>query len=334
MDFDKEKLISCINKLNTKSVLVIGDLALDEMIYGDAERISREAPVLILQHTRTKHILGGASNAAHNAAALNGKKVGVIGVMGDDYHSNFLIDTFKDAGVDCSGIVTDKERKTIVKTRISGSITTSITQQIVRIDRQSKGFISKDTESKILKKIDELLPKYDGIVLSNYHIGTITPEIIHHTIELSNKLGKVCVVDAQRDLGEYKNITSMTPNLPDTEKSVGFEIKDSEDLKRAGDKLLEKTNAKSILITCGADGMFVAKPNKDYTKIPVFNKSEVFDVTGAGDTVTAVYTLALACGIDPVYAALIGNVAASIVVKQFGCATTTQEELLKAVKEL
>ena len=107
MDFDKEKLISCINKLNTKSVLVIGDLALDEMIYGDAERISREAPVLILQHTRTKHILGGASNAAHNAAALNGKKVGVIGVMGDDYHSNFLIDTFKDAGVDCSGLVTD-----------------------------------------------------------------------------------------------------------------------------------------------------------------------------------------------------------------------------------
>jgi len=121
MDFDKEKLVSYINKLNTKKILVIGDLALDEMIYGDAERISREAPVLILQHTKTKHILGGASNAAHNAATLNDSNVGVIGVMGDDYHSKFLVDTFKQAGVDCSGIVTDKERKTIVKTRISGS---------------------------------------------------------------------------------------------------------------------------------------------------------------------------------------------------------------------
>ena len=334
MDFDKDKLVSYINKLNTKKILVIGDLALDEMIYGDAERISREAPVLILQHTKTKHILGGASNAAHNAATLNNSKVGVIGVMGDDYHSNFLVETFKNAGVDCRGIVTDKERKTIVKTRISGSITTSITQQIVRIDRQSKGYISTETENKILKKIDELLPLYDGVILSNYHIGTITPKIISHTIALSNKLDKVCVVDAQKELETYKNITSMTPNLPDTEKSVGFEIKDIEDLKKAGNTLLEKTNAKSVLITCGADGMFVTKPNNDFTKIPVFNKSEVFDVTGAGDTVTAVYTLALTCGIDPVYSALIGNVAASIVVRQFGCATTTTEELLNAVKKL
>lgn len=332
MDFDKNRLISYIKGLKDKKVLVVGDLALDEMIYGDAERISREAPVLILQHTKTKHILGGASNAAHNVATLNNSMVGVVGVAGDDYHSNFLFETFKDAGIDCGGIVIDKDRKTIVKTRISGSITTSITQQIVRIDRQSKGEISASTESVLIDKISELLPKYDAVILSNYHIGTITSKIIKTTIELANKLGKVCVVDAQRDLGDYKNVTSMTPNLPDTEKSVGFEIHDIEDLKRAGNKLLEQTNAKSVLITCGADGMFVAKPNNDFTKIPVFNKSEVFDVTGAGDTVTAVYSLALASGIDPVYAAIIGNVAASIVVRQFGCATTTVEELLAAVE--
>ncbi len=126
----------------------------------------------------------------------------------------------------------------------------------------------------------------------------------------------------------------MTPNLPDSEKSVGFEIHNEEDLKRAGDLLLSQTNAKSILITCGADGMFVTEPNHKYQKIPVFNKSEVFDVTGAGDTVTAVYSLALASGIEPVYAAIIGNVAASIVVRQFGCATTTIDELLCAVEKL
>ncbi|MBP3846761.1 bifunctional hydroxymethylpyrimidine kinase/phosphomethylpyrimidine kinase [bacterium] len=334
MIFDKEKLITSIKKLANAKVLVIGDLALDEMIYGDAERISREAPVLILQHTKTKHILGGASNAAHNVSTLNNGKVGVIGVVGDDYHCSFLFDTFKEANINCDGIVIDKNRKTIVKTRISGSITTSITQQIVRIDRQSKGFISEETENKIIAKIEQLLPEYDAVILSNYHIGTLTAKIIEFTIDLANKLGKVCVVDAQRDLSDYKNVTSMTPNLPDTEKSVGFEIHNEEDLKKAGDKLLSETNAKSVLITCGAEGMFVTEPNGKYQKIPVFNKSEVFDVTGAGDTVTAVYSLALASGINPVYSAIIGNVAASIVVRQFGCATTTTDELLAAVEKL
>ena len=334
MNFDKAKLIESVPKLRNSSILIVGDLALDEMIYGDAERISREAPVLILQHTRTKLILGGASNAAHNVATLNDGKVGVIGVAGEDYHSDLLKETFKDAGINCDGIVDDPKRKTIVKTRISGSITTSITQQIVRIDRQSKGFISKETEDKLIKEITELMPLYDAVIISNYHIGTLTPQIIDYTIELANKLGKVIVVDAQRDLNTYKNVTSMTPNLPDTEKSVGFEIKSIDDMKKAGDKLLKETNAKSVLITCGADGMFMTEPNGKYTKIPVFNKSEVFDVTGAGDTVTAVYSLALASGIDPVYSAVIGNVAASIVVRQYGCATTTIEDLLSAIEKL
>lgn len=334
MDFNKEKLISGINKLSNYNVLIIGDLALDEMIYGDAERISREAPVLILQHTNTKYILGGASNAAHNVSTLNNGKVGVIGVVGDDYHAGFLTDTFQKANVNCDGIVVDKNRKTIVKTRISGSITTSITQQIVRIDRQSKGFIDKETEDKIIEKVEKLVPQYDAVILSNYHIGTLTDRVISKTIEIANQYNKIIVVDAQKNLGSYKNITSMTPNLPDSEKSVGFEIKNTNDLKLAGDKLLQETNAKAVLITCGADGMFVTEPENKYTKIPVFNKSEVFDVTGAGDTVTAVYTLALASGLDPVNSAVIGNVAASIVVKQFGCATTTVDELRKAVEEL
>lgn len=334
MNIDKEKLISSIKKITEPKVLVVGDLALDEMIYGDAERISREAPVLILQHTRTKLILGGASNAAHNVATLNNGKVGVIGVAGDDYYSELLFDTFDKANIDCSKIVKDKTRKTIVKTRISGSITTSITQQIVRVDRQSKGSIPPETEDSVIQNIQKALPCYDVVILSNYHIGTLTDKIIKFTIDYANELGKIVVVDAQKDLGLYKNVTSMTPNLPDTEKSVGFKIESEEDLKRAGEILLSQTSARAVLITCGADGMFVAMPEQNYTKIPVFNKSEVFDVTGAGDTVTAVYSLALGAGINPVYSALIGNAAASMVVRQFGCATTTVEELLKAVENL
>lgn len=334
MYINKEQLVSYIKKLSEPKVLVVGDLAIDEMIYGDAERISREAPVLILRHSDTKLILGAASNAAHNVSTLNGGKVSVIGVCGDDFQAGQLRETFEKACVNCGRLVVDPTRKTTTKTRISGSITTSITQQIVRIDRQTNALLSPEIENEVLKQIERAVPEHDAIILSNYHIGTLTPRVIQETIRLANENNKIVVVDAQKDLEIYKNVTSMTPNLPDTEKSVGFDIENEEDLKRAGDKLLNQTNAKSILITCGADGMFVTRANKNYTKIPVFNKSEVFDVTGAGDTVTAVYTLALATGADPAYAAIIGNIAASIVVRQFGCATTTIDEILTAVEKL
>lgn len=334
MYINKEQLTSYIKKLTEPKVLVVGDLAIDEMIYGDAERISREAPVLILRHSNTKLILGAASNAAHNVSALNNGKVSVIGVCGDDFQAGQLRETFEQANVNCNRLVVDPSRKTTTKTRISGSITTSITQQIVRIDRQTDGFLNPEIELEVLKQIERAIPEHDAIILSNYHIGTLTPNIIQETIRLANQHNKIVVVDAQKELEVYKNVTSMTPNLPDTQKSVGFFIENEEDLKRAGDKLLKETNAKSILITCGADGMFVARAHGNYTKIPVFNKSEVFDVTGAGDTVTAVYTLALATGADPAYAAIIGNIAASIVVRQFGCAITSIDEILNAVENL
>lgn len=334
MYINKEQLTSYIKKLSEPKVLVVGDLAIDEMIYGDAERISREAPVLILRHSNTKLILGAASNAAHNVSALNGGKVSVIGVCGDDFQAGQLRETFEDANINCGRLVVDPSRKTTTKTRISGSITTSITQQIVRIDRQTDGYLNTEIEQEVLKQIERAIPEHDAVILSNYHIGTLTPNIIQETIRLANQHNKIVVVDAQKELEVYKNVTSMTPNLPDTQKAVGFSLETEEDLKRAGDKLLKETNAKSILITCGADGMFVARAHGNYTKIPVFNKSEVFDVTGAGDTVTAVYTLALAAGADPAYAAIIGNIAASQVVKQFGCATTSVDELLNAVEKL
>lgn len=334
MEFDKERLVNAIKKLNMASVLVVGDLAIDQMVYGDAERISREAPVLILQHTQTKIILGGASNAAHNVATLNNGKVGVVGVCGEDYQAEQMKEAFELANINTKYLIRDKNRKTITKTRISGSITTSITQQIVRIDRQTSTPIEGETEQKVLSALETAIPNYDAVILSDYKIGTLTQKVVDKAIEIANKHNKVIVVDPQNKLERFKGVTSMTPNLPDTEKSVGFEIEAEEDLKRAGSKLLNETGAKSILITCGADGMFVTEQGNKYTKIPVFNKSEVFDVTGAGDTVTAVYTLALACGIDPVYSAVIGNIAASIVVRQFGCATTTVDELLSAVEKL
>lgn len=334
MNIEKQKLVNYIKKLSEAKILVVGDIAIDEMVYGDTERISREAPVLILQHTHTNIILGAASNAAHNASMINYGKVSVIGVVGDDYQATQLIKAFEDANVNCEYLVEEAGRKTVTKTRISGSCSQSVTQQIVRIDRQTKAPIKKETEDKIIKELEKAIPEHDAVILSDYHIGVLTSNVVNKAVELANKYNKVIVVDAQKDLSNYKNVTSMTPNLPDTQKFVGYELDSFEKITKAGNEIISETNAKAVLITCGSDGMVVVNSDGTSEKIPVFNRSKVFDVTGAGDTVTAIYTLGLAIGAEPVYAAVIGNIAASIVIKQFGCATTTVDEILETLEKI
>ena len=334
MNINKQKLIEYIENLKDVSVLVIGDLAIDEMIYGDTERISREAPVLILQHTETKILLGAASNAANNASSINSGKVSVIGVVGDDYQAEQLKAAFKSSNIDCSGLVIENGRKTVTKTRISGACSQSITQQIVRIDRQTKAPITKQTEDLIIEKIHNLVPKHDAIILSDYHIGVLTQRIIDEAVETAHRYNKVIVVDAQKDLNKYKNVTSLTPNLPDTQKYVGYELSSQDMIVNAGKQIVEQINSKAILITCGAQGMVSVSNDGQFDIIPVFNRARVFDVTGAGDTVTALYSMGLAVGAEPVYAAVIGNLAASIVVKQFGCAVTTIDELIQTLNNL
>ena len=334
MNIEKQKLVNYIKKLSEAKILVVGDIAIDEMVYGDTERISREAPVLILQHTHTNIILGAASNAAHNASMINNGRVSVIGVVGDDYQATQLIKAFEDANVNCEYLVEEAGRKTVTKTRISGSCSQSVTQQIVRIDRQTKAPIKKETEDKIIKELEKAIPEHDAVILSDYHIGVLTSNVVNKAVELANKYNKVIVVDAQKDLSNYKNVTSMTPNLPDTQKFVGYELDSFEKITKAGNEIILETNAKAVLITCGSDGMVVVNSDGTAEKIPVFNRSKVFDVTGAGDTVTAIYTLGLAIGAEPVYAAVIGNIAASIVIKQFGCATTTVDEILETLEKI
>lgn len=333
MNINKDKLIGYIKDLKNTKVLIIGDLAMDEMVYGNTERISREAPVLILLHTETRELLGAASNAAHNASAINSGKVSVIGVLGEDYQADQLKEAFKNAGINTEYLVYDATRKTTTKTRISGSCSQSVTQQIVRIDRQTSTPISKETEAKVIAQMEKAIPLHDAIILSDYHIGVLTQKVIDRAIELANKHNKVIVADIQKNFDKYKNVTSLTPNLPDTQKFLGFSLNTKEDFEKAGTILHNMIKPKSILITCGDRGMMVIEPDYKVTEIPVFNKSHVFDVTGAGDTVTAIYTMALSIGAEPVYAAVIGNIAASIVIKQFGCATTTIDELLEMVEK-
>ncbi len=347
---EKAEILKNLDRLNSPKILVIGDFAIDEMVFGQTERISREAPVLILEHSRTEIILGTASNAANNIASINNGKVGAIGVLGDDYYGGVLIKTLNDAKINTDFMVVDKTRKTTTKTRISGSCSQSITQQIVRIDRQTKTPLSPEIEAKVIENIKKAIPLYDGVILSDYHLGCLTENVIKTAIETAHTHNKIIVADIQKDMEKYKGVTAITPNQPDSEKFLGYFINDDAALKKAGCELLDKLDLKYALITRGEKGMVLFEnpcingvldgannTAPQMQKIPAFNKKEVFDVTGAGDTVVAAFTLALCAGFSAKYAMVIGNLAASIVIRQFGCHTTNLEELrteLNNIKEI
>ena len=331
---DKKKILDNLNKLKEPKILVIGDFAIDEMVFGQTERISREAPVLILEHTETKIILGTASNAANNISSLNLGKVGAIGVLGDDYYGKVLINALNEAKINTDFMVVDKERKTTTKTRISGSCSQSVTQQIVRIDRQTKTPVTGEVEKKIIENIKKAMPMYDGVILSDYHLGCLTQNVITAAIEEAKKLNKIIVADIQKEMEKYKGVTAITPNQPDTEKFVSKFIKDDKTLNEAGLELMNKLDLKTLLITRGENGMAVFEKGREPVKIPAFNKKEVFDVTGAGDTVVAAFTLALCAGFSAKEAAIIGNTAASIVIRHFGCHTTNIDEIEYELRNL
>jgi len=335
----KDTLSKLISKLSQGRILVIGDLVIDEMVYGTTHRLSREAPVLILKHQRADIILGAAGNAAHNVAKLNAKRTAVVGVSGKDYYCSLLLDALQRDGIDSVGLVQDEDRPTSTKTRISGIANHSVTQQIVRIDRESAAPISAKIENQLLDTLTKLAPEFDALLLSDYGLGIFTPVLIAHCQQLKKKHGLIMAVDSQQDLSDFQAATILTPNQPEAEKNVGYDLDTQAAVLQAGQDLLTKTNGENLLITRGESGMslFECQPDGQSpkaTEIPVFNHSEVFDVTGAGDTVVGTLTLALTAGASMVEAAILGNLAASIVVKRFGAATTTQQELKAALDQL
>ncbi len=332
--FCKQNIKNIIQNLNKVSVLIIGDFALDEMIYGESHRISREAPVLILKHAKTNNLPGAASNAANNISKLNGGKVSVLGVIGADYHGEILKKTLEDSNIDVSNIIADETRETTTKTRVSGSSAQSVTQQIVRIDRETRKPVSEEVEQKIILKIRALTPHFSGILISDYGIGMVTQKIIDEAINAAKLHKKPVVVDSQDDLFRFQGAALITPNQPDTEKALGYEIKDRQTLLKAGQELLNKINSDKILITRGSDGMALFEKEGKITEIPAFNRTEVFDVTGAGDTVAAAVLLALCAGAEASEASIIGNLAASLVVRKFGAAFTSREELVQNLQEI
>lgn len=326
-----DRLLGLLDRFSQAKILVIGDLTLDEFLTGQVERISREAPVLILRHEHTRQIPGGGANAVYNLAKL-GAKVKVAGLVGKDIQGEALRNIFEDAQIDTKGILIDSDRPTVTKTRISGHARQSVTQQMVRVDRKSEQLPHISLQQELAKYIQQETKTVDAVVCSDYGDGVFTPPVIKAGLGHSK-----VIVDAQKELNRYRGATLFTPNLPEAELAVGYPIKNAQTLQQAGEDLLNLTGAQLMLITRGEDGMsgFERKENDIVSwHIPAFNRTDVFDVTGAGDTVVAALTGGLCVGGSFWEAAVLGNLAASIVVRQFGTATTTIEEMKEAFKLL
>ncbi|NQY79380.1 MAG: bifunctional hydroxymethylpyrimidine kinase/phosphomethylpyrimidine kinase [Candidatus Caenarcaniphilales bacterium] len=336
-----ESLKSLVKCFAEAKVLVLGDVILDEYLRGTPERISREAPVIILQYINSRYALGGAANAAHNLAALEAK-TSLMGVCGKDEIASTFKNECQDKNIEAI-ILEDESRPTTLKTRVVSSSSsdpdagTVLKQQVLRIDRQSKETLSEELSLAIIKRLEETIKDFDIILLSDYASGILSEENSRKIIELANKHSKKIIVDSNGNFEKYCGSYCLTPNQPDVEATLGRKLKTEEDLFAAGKDLLDLVKADQILVTRGAKGMALfskAESGIDVDLIPAFNIAEVFDVSGAGDTVSACFSLALALGASNCEAALLGNIAASIVVRKYGTAVTNCEELLAELEAL
>lgn len=309
------------------NVLVVGDLILDEFMWGDVSRISPEAPVPVVWVKKESFMPGGASNVANNLRSL-GANVFLVGVIGDDERGAILKGELDQKGIDTSGVMVDGSRPTILKTRVVAQH-----QQVVRIDKEAVDGLSAAIVSKMASYIASVIKKVDAVIIEDYGKGVITPALLSKVLPLAKRNKKIVSVDPKEEhFKYYRGISVITPNNHEAGRAVGFAIKDSATLKKAGARLLQKLNCKIALITLGENGMAVFRKNKPMEHIPTVAQ-EVFDVSGAGDTVIASYTLSLASGADPISAAHISNCAAGIVVGKVGIAVVTPEELLDRIKK-
>ena len=306
--------------MQDRKILVIGDMVADVYLNGRIGRISREAPVLILDSIEEKIVAGGAANVVANVATLGGE-VYAVGVLGDDKYAEGLQNVLKYYDVHTEGLVKDRERLTVSKTRIIAGGRATVSQQIVRIDRETKEPLSKKVEAELIARIDKILPHVEGIVLSDYGSGTITEGVKKWLIRYAANKKLPSIVDSRYDIGRFDGIGYIKQNDTELANFIGHELKDMAALIDAGAEIMRKLNANGALITRGEKGMSLFERGGAVHHIPVSDKSEVFDVSGAGDTCVAAFILALTAGINPVIAARISNVAAGVAVRKMGTST-------------
>jgi rfaE bifunctional protein kinase chain/domain len=324
--FPVKRLRAALSRFGKTRIVVLGDLIADEYLYGKPARISREAPVLILRFTGRQVKLGGAANAAHNVHAL-GATTQVLGVLGQDDAGDEVAGLFRDAGVDTSGLMRVEGRLTPVKTRLLAGGHESTRHQVVRLDREPEGGIPPDAETELIERLRALGRDADAILLSDYGYGTVSPRVFEAVLAVSQAHGPLVTVDSRYDLPRFRGVTAATPNEPEVEALVGGDLDDERAVEKAGRAVLERLDARFLLVTRGNRGMALLEREGPVTFLPIHGSDEIADVTGAGDTVISAFTVALAAGAPPGEAAWLANVAGGVVVMKRGTATVTVREL-------
>lgn len=332
---DAERWKKIVRSFPEVSVTVLGDLVADEFVFGEIARVSREAPVLILKHRERTVVPGGGANAIMNLAAL-GVNVLPVGVVGDDEAGGLLLEHFKDSKISTSGIQRLKGHTTTTKTRILAGMSHTGRQQVVRVDREAEPL--GELHPALLSLVNaarEYATASDALLVSDYGYGAATPRLLAFIKSNGCLENKPVTVDSRYRLLDYEGATAATPNEPEVEEALRIKIgHDDEALFGTGERLLRKLALESLVITRGRDGMVAFEKDKKPLVIPIYGSDQVVDVTGAGDTVIATFTAALAAGANTASAAQLANIAGGIVVMKRGTATLSNKELLEAISSL
>ena len=327
-----ERLKKIVESFPKVTITVVGDLVADEFVFGEISRVSREAPVLILKHRERSVVPGGGANAIYNLAEL-GVNVLPVGVIGDDEPGRLLLKQFRHKRIPVSGVLKDKQYTTVTKTRILAGMTHTARQQVVRLDREPESEPNSHLKRELVLAAREYVRASDALLVSDYGYGSASPAILNEIRGKGTAAGVPVVLDSRFRMLEFSGVTAATPNEPELEEALGIRVQDWKRLCSAAEQIMSRMKLQSLLVTRGRDGMVAFTRRHKPVDIPISGSDQVADVTGAGDTVIATFTAALAAGASSEEAAHLANYAGGIVVMKRGTATVSRQELLHAIEQ-
>jgi rfaE bifunctional protein kinase chain/domain len=327
----QERLIGIVRRFSQRRILVIGDSVADQFVYGAISRVSREAPVFILRHEHTETVPGGAANCALNLASL-GAHVSLISVAGDDEPGRALVEKLNAAGVDCSGVLTSPALRTTTKVRILAGQLHSTRQQVIRIDYEGEPLSDAALRERLRERVLEQAQAADAVIISDYNYGVADAEMASFTRDAAAARKIPVLADSRFQLANFAGVTSATPNQDEVEQLLGKQLSTSDELETACEELRDRLGYRALLVTRGSNGMMLLEDGVAAVHLEAIGAHDPVDVTGAGDTVMAAYTLALASDSSFPDAARLANYAGGLVVMKRGTASVSRDELENSIQ--